>query len=423
MLFAMTLVLIRNAHLIDTVPTVRVLRETDLLIDGDSIREVGRGLSAPGATVIDAAGRIVLPGLIDTHRHTWQTALRGMLRVGTLGDYLARFLQDLGPRYTPEDVHIGNLAGAVDALDAGITTLLDWSHIQNSPEHTDAAVAGLRESGIRGVFAHSFGLPLKPGPHSPDARRVRETHFASSDGLLDMALGIAGPQFGDPDIAADDIRLARELGCRVTVHIHSSAGVETLDELGMLGPDLTFVHANGLDAAAMRRLADTGAAVSVSPQVEAQLGMGAPLIAPLLALGVPTSLSVDTVTSAAGDLFTQMRLALSFARLADPAVSAADILRMATVDGARALGLDDRIGSLRVGSRADLVMLGDRLPVHDPVGTVVAEAERGDVDTVLVDGRVVKRGGQLTAVDTAGIAERLAASAERLLGRPGDETE
>ena len=158
----------------------------DVLIEGSLIRAVQPGIEASDSTVIEASGMIVMPGFVDAHRHTWEGTLKQLAANSDLGDYASRILAKLGPIFRPEDAYIGTLIGALEALDAGITTLFDWSHIQNTPEHTDAVIRGLQESGLRAVFG--YGVP-QTGPqwsyesqlnHSDDARRVRTQYFSSS---------------------------------------------------------------------------------------------------------------------------------------------------------------------------------------------------------------------------------------------------
>ncbi|HZE40654.1 MAG TPA: amidohydrolase family protein [Stackebrandtia sp.] len=392
--------LIAGGDVIDTADGARVLPGTDVLIDGDTIAAVGPGLDAFDAEVLDAKGCLVLPGFVDTHRHTWQTPLRGLMATGTLAEYRRRVLNVVGPRYRPADVYAGTLAGALECLDAGITTLVDWAHVQNTPDHGDASVAALRDSGIRAVFAHSFGLPLaEPAPHPADARRIRQTHLPTDSGLVSMALGIRGPQYGPAGIAADDIRLARDLGCRVTVHVHTDDAVRALHDHGVLGDDITFVHGDHLGDTAAVLIAESGGTASVSPPIEAHLSMGVANLARLLRHGITVGLSADSVLASAGDMFTQMRGALSNLCLAGAGAGAPEVLRMATMDGATVAGLGDRTGSVTVGKQADIVLLRrDTLgmrPANDPVSAVVMCADKSDVDTVMVAGRIVKRHGRL----------------------------
>ncbi|MEV5413227.1 amidohydrolase family protein [Thermopolyspora sp. NPDC052614] len=407
-------VLITGGTVLDTEPEPHVLPGADVLIDGELIVAVEPGLRddprAEGAEVIDATGRIVLPGFVDTHRHVWQGLLRGTAADATLGEYLDRVLGCYGTAHRPDDVYAGSLWGALDALDAGVTTQYDWSHIQLTPEHTDAAVAALRDSGVRAVFGYAHPATADPDRRESELRRLRAEHFPSAEpGLITPALA----EWGGPETIEADWRLARELGMHISLHAVGQGPVEQLHAAGLLGPDLLFVHCNGFTDEALKLLADSGGTASVSPAVELQVGLGTPETGRLRAHGIPTGLSVDTITNVPGDLFSVMRAAFAAERARNLAESgtgaapepirAAEVLRMATIEGAAAIGLADRVGSLRPGKQADVILLDAEAlniaPVHDPVAAVVTTADRGNVDTVLVAGRVLKRSGRLLHAD------------------------
>ncbi|GAA1231126.1 amidohydrolase family protein [Pseudonocardia alaniniphila] len=389
----------------------------DLLVTGDSIAGVGTELDAPpGTEVIDATGLLVLPGLVDTHRHTWQTPLRHLGAEWSLDDYARLLLGEVGARYEPSDVYAGTLLGALGALDAGITTLVDWAHIQNSPAHADASVAALRDAGIRAVFGHGWSLQRgwtdSPGPHPADIRRVRTDLLADDDALVTLAMGAQAPDFVGIEGTARDFALARELDIPITSHVAGGRaqaghrGIAELERAGLLGPDVTLVHVNRAPVEDLRRLADHGGHVSISPQLELTMpGMGSDVaVRRMLAAGLRPSLSADSEVCSAPDLFTQMRIALAVHRAEAPEevpLPAREVLRMVTDYGARAAGLADRVGSLTPGKAADVVLLRTDgpgfAPMRAPANAVVLAAHPGLVDTVLVGGRVVKRSGRLLA--------------------------
>jgi 5-methylthioadenosine/S-adenosylhomocysteine deaminase len=403
----------------------------DVLVDGEVIEAVGPGLAAPDAEVVDARGAVVLPGLVDTHRHTWQSALRGIAADWTLGQYVTGLHLGLSPLFRPADTYAGTLLGAVEALDGGITTLLDWSHNVNTPEHSDAAVEALRDSGIRAVFAHGGGADMyrvpSVVPHDEDVRRVRERHFPGGGGLCTMALALRGPQFATMEVTVSDLRLARELGLPVTVHVGDgewgrTRPVARMRERGLLGPDLTYVHCNTLTDGELRDIADSGGTASVAPCVEMQMGHGWPATGRLLRVGVRPGLSIDTCVSAGGHMFAAMQLCLAVQRALDNAapdpagrpgapLTCRDVLSFATRDGARTLGLGHRVGRLTPGRQADIVVLRagspELAPLNNPVGQVVSAGHPGLVDTVLVAGRIVKSGGRMRG-DVVERAVRLA---------------
>ncbi|WP_028925991.1 amidohydrolase family protein [Pseudonocardia acaciae] len=425
----------------------RELPAGDVLVTDGTIEAVGVGLTAPpGAEVIDATGMLVLPGLVDTHRHTWQTPLRHLGAQWSLTDYLRRLLHDIGARFRPEDVYAGTLLGALAALDGGVTTLVDWSHIQDSPRTADASVAALRDAGIRAVFAHCdrlrpHGQP-RSGTHLAELRRAREELLPEDpkDGaLVTLAMGAHGPDFTDIESTVTDFALARELGIPITTHVAvgrpgpHQRGIAAMDGAGLLGPDLTVVHANGASADDLRRLADHGVSASISPQIELTMPeLGASVaLRRMLAAGIRPGLSVDSESVASADLFTQMRFALAAHRTdtdneqeKEPPLPAIEALRLATVDGARTAGLADQVGTLEPGKAADLIMLrADAVglaPVRAAADAVVLAAHPGMVDTVLVAGRTVKRDGRLLA-DLDRARELAAATADHVLGA-GDPT-
>ncbi|MEV0824477.1 amidohydrolase family protein [Nonomuraea rubra] len=416
-------ILIKNGVVIDTEPEPVVLGRVDVRVDGGTITAVGPGLPAePGAEVIDATGRLVLPGFVDTHRHTWQAGIRAVAPDVDFGGYMRRIITELAPRHRPRDLYAGTLAGALECLDSGVTTLLDWSHAQFSPEHTEAAVRALRESGIRAVFGYCYGG--RNGRVAEETRRVRETLFGTP-GLVTMAVAAIGPEIAGEKRALAEWRVAAELGLPVTAHLgghggeSAARGLAFLEDNGLLATPTTFVHALHYTGEQLKRIAAAGATASVSPVDEMSLGLGYPTTGSLRAAGIPTGLSADTVVCSPGDMFSQMRTAHLLERGrpggAGLGFTTRDALRMATIEGAQVVGLGDVVGSLRPGKQADLQLLRtDTLGMaaaHDPIGAIVLNADTGCVDTVMVAGRVLKRGGQMLHQDLASVLAALAETA------------
>lgn len=314
--------LLRSGHVISMDPDIGDLPGGDVLIEDGKIVAVDRDISAD-AEVLDMTGRILVPGFVDTHRHTWEAPIRGCAPNATLDDYFVEVLDTFAPVYTPEDVYAGNLAGSLECLNAGITTLVDWSHINNTPEHPDAAVQALGETGIRAQYAYGsantsladYWYESKISIPGDDVRRVKDRHFASDDGLLTMGLATRGPGFCINDVVEAEWRLARELGIPITVHVGMGrlAGrfgmVKQLHDLGLLGSDTTYVHCCYFSEEEWRMVADSGGTVSVAPQVELQMGHGWPPVAKAIEHGLRPSLSIDVVTTVPGDMFTQIRAA------------------------------------------------------------------------------------------------------------------
>ncbi|BEL05834.1 amidohydrolase family protein [Actinoplanes sichuanensis] len=434
--------LIRGGHVLSMDPGVGDHIGGDVLIQDGRIAAVGTGISAPDAELVDATGMVVMPGLIDTHRHTWQGAFSQVAADWTLNQYFTGVIGRLSPMFTPQDVRDGTHFGAVEALDSGVTTLFDWAHIMNTPEHADAAVDALRASGIRAVFGHSIpthdpawyvGSDLR---HPDDARRVATRYFNSTDQLLTLALAIRGPEMATIAATADDLALARDLGVRASMHVGigllgGQRAITQLNDHGLLGPDLIFLHANTSTDDELKMLAASGAHASVSARVEMMMGHGFPATGRLLEAGIRPALSVDVVAGVPSNMFDEMRAVLEAERLRqyDRQLTAGsapetvplttrEAIEFATIDGARTLGLDDRIGSLTPGKRADVICVDvarSPLRLAQPTEAAVTFADARDVHTVLVEGEFRKRGGELVGVDARGVRDAARSSRDRLL--------
>jgi 5-methylthioadenosine/S-adenosylhomocysteine deaminase len=425
-------ILLKGGTVLSVDPTIGDLKVGDVLIEDDRIAGVEDGIEAD-AEVVDCTGKIVIPGLVDTHRHTWESAIRNCAPNATLDDYFVEVLDTFAPLYRPEDVHASNVAGSLECLNAGITTLVDWSHINNTPDHPDAAVTALQETGIRAQYAYGsantslekywfFSAEEIPGD---DVRRIRETYFSSDDGLLTMGLATRGPGWTQDQVVEHEWALARELGIPLTVHVAMGrmagrfAMVEQLDRLGLLGPDTTFVHCCYFSEHEWKRVAETGGTISIAAQVELQMGHGWPPVNKSYQFGLRPSLSIDVVTTVPGDMFTQIRAAFGAERarvnavcweadtgVPDTILTARKMLEMATANGAHVAGLEDKVGSLTPGKKADVVVIDatalNVAPVIDPVAAVTLCADVSNVEHVIVDGVFRKRDFRLLAdVDRA----------------------
>ncbi|MDV9170732.1 amidohydrolase family protein [Streptomyces sp. W16] len=417
--------LIRGATILSMDPDVGDLDRGDLLVEGSLISAVGPRLEVADVDEeIDGTGCVVVPGFVDTHRHMWEALLRGCAPHHTIDDYFGHFLCGTARNVSPRDVRLGTLLSARAALAAGVTTVQDISNIQDSPEHTDAAVEALRESGLRAVFGYgkSFVRMMSEGSRLPDdVRRVRSRLLSDDEALVTLALVT---ESGDDNAECHNHALARELGVRTARHVSADYPVTRLAKLGALLPGTTFIHGSGLDEQELRVIADSGGGLSIAPAVELMMGHGYPPLAPAAEAGLRISLSVDVEITAPCDMFTQMRAAYQAARHGQSSaggtrsVTVRQILRYATLSGAQTLGLGDRVGSLTPGKQADLVVLRadrpDVAPVLDPYSTVVLQMDRSHVDTVLVAGRPVKRSG-VDLSDSADLLTEAREAAERLL--------
>lgn len=436
--------LLRGGWLVTMAPGDQPFRG-DLLIVGDRIAAVGQVDDVSGAEVVDVHDRIVLPGLVDTHRHLWQSALRSVACDWTLGQYFARMRGRLGGVFRPEDTFASTLLGMVEALDAGITTVVDWSHNLNGPEHADAAWEALQRSGGRALFSYGAtneqALRNDVSAHTRDVARLRAGVAGDDCARVTLGMAVRGPEFSSIENCESDWALARELDVPVTVHVGgglrgAQGGVAELGARGLLGPDTTYVHCNMLSDHELDLIADAGGRASVSPEVEANMGHGPAATGRLRSRGIPTGLSADVCTNVGGDLFGAMRVAIALQRGADHAaafergetlgevsMTAREVLSMATIEGARACGLDERIGSLEVGKQADVLVLRADLPnvapLSDPVAATVHAAGTQNVDTVYVDGRAVKRAGRFVRLDVPAVIAEARGSHDFILEAAG----
>jgi cytosine/adenosine deaminase-related metal-dependent hydrolase len=416
----------------------------DVLIEDDVIRAVGGDLGGVDAEIIDAAGKLVVPGMVDTHRHTWQTQMRGICADMTLIDYMNTIRLAISPNYTPDDVYIGNKLGALEALNAGVTTLLDFSHCNNSPDHSDAAVTGLRDSGIRGLFSYGFfDSSPETTTFASHAERVQdfERIVDTYSGEARLTFGVALTEVGLipwPETVAE-IQAARRMGGRIAVHTGCfwgsvvNTGIKEMAAAGLLGPDHVHIHGMTLDEEDWQLLSEAGVHISIAPETELNMGMGWPVFEQCRSHGLRPTLSCDVISLNSGDLLSQMRLALAAYRFADnepvnrrgemPATLTAtsrDAFRWATVNGAAACGLESVVGSLAPGRQADVVVIGNRgsftgQPAINPLGSAIFQATPSDVWDVFVAGRGIKRNGALVGVDLPALFSQAHESAEAIL--------
>jgi 5-methylthioadenosine/S-adenosylhomocysteine deaminase len=379
--------------------------------------------------VIDASNAIVMPGFVDTHRHMWQGFLRNVLPDGSLEDYRNVMQRKFGATMTPDDVYAADLVSALGAIDSGVTCVLDWSHIGTSPAHTDACIKGLQDSGVRAVFAYGAGqnetgrvMEIATAKYPGDIARLRKQYFSSDNQLVTLYLAALG---GTPEATLSQFKTARDVGARISIHVGvgefgRNALLEKLHAAGGLKDDTTYIHCCTLNDTEWKLMRDTGGTVSIAGYVETLMGHGNPPTQKAIDLGIRPSLSVDVETSVPNDFFTQMRTIFSLQknevwarRLAGDKnppkfLTVREVLEFATIEGARANGLDKKIGSLTPGKEADIIMLRtDRLnvmPMNNAVGAVVTSMTAANVDTVLIAGKVVKRNGRLVGVDMNRIA-------------------
>ncbi len=464
--------IIRGGSVMSMDPKVGDFAQADVLVEGKKILAVGKNLQAGGAGEIDARGKIVMPGFIDTHHHQFETALRSFLANGILINdgsgspsadrtYFEFILLTFAPLYRPEDVYISELFGGLAQLDDGVTTVHDVSQIHHSPEHSDAAIKALFDTGRRAAFGffESAGaniLGTNPGNKYPtDAPRIKSQWFSSSDQLVHMIMG--GEVYLGDATTNQSWTIGRQLDLQIAAHILSPFGIRPIfDKLAAgtggnghigIGPDNLFIHMTGMADAAWQKVKDVGAQVSIAFPIEMNMRHGIPPILKLQSLAMEPSLSSDVEVTMTPDFFTQMRSAMTMQRMVvnqmileqgdftppnqwpmpvagTPALlNVRDVLRFATINGAKHLRLDGKTGSLTPGKEADIIILDataiNVAPLNNVPGAVVSLMDRTNVETVIVAGKVRKWKGQLVDVDLPRLRRQLEASRDHLFAAAG----
>jgi 5-methylthioadenosine/S-adenosylhomocysteine deaminase len=472
--------IIRGGSVMSLDPQVGDFAQADVLVEGKKILAVRPNLHAGGAAEIDATGRIVMPGFIDTHHHQFETVLRSFLADGVLINdgsgtaagtitYFEYTLQKFAPVYRPQDVYINELFGGLSQLDDGVTTVHDVSQIHHTPQHSDAAIQALFDTGRRAAFGYFEGAGTNPSSYAypQDALRIKQKWFSSTDQLVTMIMG--GEVYLGPDIYTQSWTIGRQLGLQIAAHILSPFGIRPiLDQLAMgqggsnhdigLGPDNLFIHMTGMSDIGWKGVHDAGAQVSLAVPIEMNMRHGMPPILKMQSLGMEPSLSVDVECTLTADFFTQMRSCMNLQRVVlnqmildqgfppnevdwglppgaagnpwptpptgTPApLTTRDVLRFGTMNGAKALRLDGRTGSLTPGKEADIIILDatriNVAPLNQVPGAVVSLMDRTNVETVIVAGEVRKWKGQLLDVDLPHLRRQLEASRDYVFDAAG----
>jgi cytosine/adenosine deaminase-related metal-dependent hydrolase len=477
--------IIRGGAVMSMDPSVGDFPKADVLVEGKNILAVGPNLSAGGARIIDASGRIVMPGFIDTHHHQFETVLRSFLADGVLikdnsgspsgsTTYFEFILLTFAPVYRPQDVYINELFAGLSQLDDGVTTVHDVSQIHHSPQHSDAAIQALFDTGRRAAFGYfeSAGGTHPDNQYPKDASRIRTQWFSSSDQLVTMIMG--GEVYLGPQSTEDSWKIGRQLDLQIAAHILSPFGIRPIfDDLvngvgGIdhdigIGADNLFIHMTGMSDHAWQRVRDVGAQVSLAVPIEMNMRHGMPPVIRMQSLstaGHPfePSLSVDVECTLTADFFTQMRSCMNLQRLVvnqmildspngnqnlpDPRnwelpqtavtvpgnfpywptppanlpapLTTRDVLRYATINGAKALRLDHKTGSLTPGKEADIIILDAEAlnvaPLNQVPGAVVSLMDRTNVETVIVAGQIRKWKGKLLGFDIPKLRQQLESS-------------
>ena len=483
--------IIRGGSVMSMDPQVGDFAQADVLVEGKKILAVGPNLQANGAAIIDATGRIVMPGFIDTHHHQFETVLRSFLADGVLRfdgnapsgttTYFEFILLTFAPVFRPQDVYINELFAGLSQLDDGVTTVHDVSQIHHSPQHSDAAIQALFDTGRRAAFGYfeSAGaaiLGTNPGNKYPDdATRIKQQWFSSTDQLVTMIMG------GEVYLPGYEHawNIGRDLDLQIAAHILSPFGIRpTLDLLAKgqggdsgtlgLGSDNLFIHMTGMSDDGWQAVQDKGAQVSIAFPIEMNMRHGMPPILRMQKLGMEPSLSVDVECTMTADFFTQMRVCMNLQRLLVnqdvlnqgfppdleagpgffpidgglPAAAAGnpwpvgpypdntpqllttrDVLRYGTMNGAKALRLDGKVGSLTPNKEADIIILDatalNVAPLNQVPGAVVSLMDRTNVETVIVAGKVVKWKGNLLGFNIPQLRQQLLASRDYVFAAAG----
>jgi 5-methylthioadenosine/S-adenosylhomocysteine deaminase len=428
-------IVLKDGIVLSLDPRVGDFEKADVLIQGKKIIAVGPNVAAPAqALVVNAAGTIVMPGFVDTHHHQYETVLRSILADGVIlvglpgpkNNYGSVIGQMFTPVYTPEDAHIAELLASLGQISAGVTTSVDTSQVQLTPEHTDACIAGLKESGRRCVFAYGAGGPDAAGRFSGEIQRLRRQYFSSDDQLL--TLGSTGG-------SAEQWKVARSIGAPIVTHVVGTTmgNLEPFGQAGLMGPDNEYIHCTRLSDTMWKKIADTGGSISIAPAIEMQMQHGLPPFQAALDHGIRPSLSVDVECNMTADLFTIMRTAFTIQRAlineriiarednVPPMVTCRDVIEFATIEGAKCAHLESRIGALTPGKEADIIMLAtDRVnvfPLNNVPGAIVTLMDTSNVENVFIAGKVVKWQGKLVGVDLNRIRLRAEQARDGLLGR------
>ena len=436
--------LIKGAAVI-TMDALGDLPQGDILVTGDTLTEIAPVIHAADAEVVDATGFIIIPGLVNAHMHTWQTALRGLASNWTLLEYFQKMHAGLATVFQPEDLHIATLVGALNQLNCGTTMLADWCHNNPTPQHNDAAISGLLESGIRAAFFHGTAKPNpKPGqtpfwevPHPRgEIERLLKAHHGQP--LLSVQAAVLGPHYSTLEVALHDFAMAKELGLIASLHqgggpARTPDGWEKLEAAGLLGDHINIVHGHALNDEQLKRFCDLGMSFSATAENEMTQGHGHPITGRLRANGRNPSLGADLESVLGGEMLTQARIALAMQRSLDnfayrqaygsipptSTITTREALSWVTLEGARMLKQSHRIGSLAADKQADIVLIRatdlNMQPVHDPVNSVVMQTSLANIDSVMVAGQWKKRHGQLLGADLKPLLGALQRSGSKIV--------
>lgn len=423
---------IRHATVLSMEPGAAAMNDTDVQVRDGRIVAVGNSLPGEGAESIDATGMILIPGLVDSHWHLWNSVLRNSAPAPG-GEAFFKSQLAVSKRFTPQISALGVRLGLLEAANSGITTVNNWAHNLRDSAFAQAELKALFASGLRGRFWYGYAqdLDATAAMDFADIQRVQAQLRSMPVSRVDMGLAIRGPERTSAAIWEPEFAFAKAHGLPISTHIAVTAktqkekALQQLASRGVLGPSVQLVHATHVDAQDIETIAQSGASVCLTPLTEMRVGYGLAQVDALHRAKIPITLGIDTlVLSGNANPFMVMQTLLNLAvgmSGNEQALTARNVLFWATQGGANAMGLGGQIGSITPGKRADLTLIDARrlgmMPVLDPFASVVQSATPADVDTVIADGRVLKRGGRLLGSDCAALTREIAGQL-RALGLP-----
>jgi cytosine/adenosine deaminase-related metal-dependent hydrolase len=439
--------ILKNAQVISMDDNIGDFDKADILVNNDKIINVSKDIKIDSnVESVDCSNMIIAPGFINTHIHTWQTGLRGVAADWTLTDYLKAVHSGLASYFTPDDIEIANYVGALHQIHSGTTTLVDWCHNNPTPDHTNSAINGLRNSNVRAIFLHgSPKHPPKDGqkhfseipmPKS-EIIRLRKEEFNSNKDLLSLGLAVLGPQQSTMEVCEEDFKLANDLDMFISMHIGGKFltpnGFDELNKLNLLNSKTNIVHANRITDDMLNMLINANVTFSLTPEVELQMGFGNPLTKRLIELKGRMAFGSDIESAMAADMFSVIRTSLQAVRHEITlesynndnkppeimSVTSRNALEWATVDAASVLSMEKIIGSITPGKKADLIMFKkDEInfsPTHNPIASILFHSGPRDIDSVIVNGKFLKRDGNLIDKKLPLLLEKLNESGQRIV--------
>ena len=441
-------ILFKNGFVMSLNDKVGDIDRADVLVEGDTIRQVSKNIAADGAEVVDAIGMMVMPGMADTHAHMWETPFKGRIAEGWGMEYFTN-IHPLVAYFTPDDLYAAVYAGAVEALASGTTSILDYDTCIRSSEHADAALAALKAAGIRATFGydlrgkdHSGKSPLAPGAaRFKDIERVK-AKLAAEKGLIRMVICLSDFNPESRNAVAKEIEFSRSIGCRMTWHCNKAGEIALFERMGLLGADMLPAHGNYTTDEDLDSLGSVGGCLTTQPEAETYAGRRSmSMVGRAHRRGVKICLGIDVPVIMNYGLLPQMRLLFYLQRYIDglneriegqfpvsrrpgtPTLSARDIVRCATTNCAEAVGLGAEVGQIAPGFQADIVLLDTRQfgrAEGDPAAHLVNNCSAGDIQTVMVAGQFRKRDGKMVGVDIGKMLSAREAARDRIYKEAGE---